>query len=247
MGRRSAGEVELGNFQIAGLGDLEVALRALDDEDRHSGAFEEACFVGAGEFVRCRFGESFAHKRDQGALGCLCMHDQLARDGGDDDGAVGGALDLLDGVDCRCANDGGTVFFDGIDGAGDGGGVDEWADGIVDENDVVVRCGGKRVERIGDRVLPVIAANDDVDSVFHAVLGDQREDAGFFRGPDRDVDRRDARDRKKRLERVLKNGQAPEGEELFGSASCGGHTGADTGGGENNEYGHGKLSIAIRR
>ena len=67
------------------------------------------------------------------------MDDELAGDGGGDEGAVGGALDLLDGVDGGHGDDGGAVLFDGGDGAVDGGGVDERADGVVDEDDVVAR------------------------------------------------------------------------------------------------------------
>jgi hypothetical protein len=55
-----AGEVELGDFEIAGLGHFEVAGVALDYEDGDVGALEEAGFVGAGELVGCGFGEGAA-------------------------------------------------------------------------------------------------------------------------------------------------------------------------------------------
>ena len=238
-------QVELGDFEVAGLGDLEVAGVALDDEDGDAGAFEERGFVGADELVGFGFGEGAAEERDLGTLRGLGVDDEFAGDGGGDEGAVGGALDLLDGVHRRSSYNRRPVFFDGVDGLVDGGGVDEGADGVMDQDDVVGRGGGQGGEGVGDGVLAGVAADDDVDLVLHAVLGDQGEDAGFFGGADGDVDRRDAREAEKRLERVLQDGQAAEGEELLGSGpGSGGHACTDTGGGENDEDGHGKLSIA---
>ena len=98
------------------------------------------------------------------ALGSLRLHDVLAGNGGGDDGSVGGALHLLDGVDGGQADDGGVVLFDGANGAVDGGRVDERTDGIVDQNDVVgVAFDG--VERVVYAFLAMVAAFDDVDLV----------------------------------------------------------------------------------
>jgi len=201
-----AGEVELGDFEVAGLGDFEVALVAGDYEDGDAGAFEEGGLVGAGELVGCGFGEGLAHEGDAGALGGLGVDDELAGDGGGDESSVGGALDLLDGVDGGHADDGGTVFFDGFDGFGDGGGVDEGADGVVDEDDVVGRGTGERGEGVGYGVLADVAAGDDVNLAGEAVLGEQLGDAGLLVFADGDVNARDAGDGEERLQGVQQEG-----------------------------------------
>ena len=136
---RLAGEVELGYFEVSGLGDFEVAGGALDDEDGNVGALEEARFVGADELVGHRFGKGAAEEGDGRSLRSLSVDDEFAGDGGGDEGAVGGALDLLDGVDGGRGDDGGAVLFDGGDGAGDRAGVDQGANRIVDQDDVLRR------------------------------------------------------------------------------------------------------------
>ena len=93
----------------------------------------------------------------------LGVDDELAGDGGGDEGTVGGALDLLDGVDGGGGDDGGAVLFDGGDGVVDGGGVDEGADGVVDQDDVLGGSGGEGGEGVGYGVLAGVAAGDDVD------------------------------------------------------------------------------------
>ena len=80
---------------------------------------------------------------------------------------MGGALDLLDGVDGGEADDGRAVLGDGVDGAVDGVGVDEGADCVVDEDDVVVGYGGgggEGGETVGDGLLAVFSACDDADA-----------------------------------------------------------------------------------
>jgi hypothetical protein len=234
-------EVELCDFEVAGLGDFEVAAAAGDDVNGDSGAFEEGGFVGADELVGCGFGEGLAHERDGCALRGLGVNDEFAGDGGGDEGAVGGALDLLDGVDGGEADDGGAVLFDHGDGALDGLGLDHGADGVVDDDDVVGCGGGQGGEGVGDGVLACVAAGDDVDAVVQLVLGDEVGDAVLFGGADGYVDRRNAREGEEGLQGVDEDGQALELEELLRDATvAGGHAGADSGGGEDDEYGHRK-------
>ena len=159
-------QVELGEFEVAGLGDFEVAGRAGDDGDHDAGALQEAGLVGAGELVGGGFGEGAAQQAVARSLRSLRLDDALARDGCGDDGAVGGALDLLDGVHRGQADDGGAVLGDGVDGAVDGGGIDERAGGVVDEDDVVLAAAGlgdELGERVADGLLADVAALDDVD------------------------------------------------------------------------------------
>ena len=103
---------------------------------------------------------------------------------------------------------------------------------------------GEGRERVGNGVLAEVAAGDDVDPVGELVLLDERGDAGLFGLAHGDVDGRDARDGEERLQRMQKDRQAFEGEELLGGGSIGGgHAGADSGGGKDDEDGHGRCSI----
>ncbi len=156
------GEVELGQGEVAGLRDLEIGGGAGDDGDRMTGAFDEGCLIGALEAVGGRFGKGSTEQVTTKALRRLREDDVFARDGGGDESAVRGALDLLDGVDGGQADDGCAVLEDGVEGAVDGGRVDERTDGIVDE-DEIVRRGGQSGERVGDRLLARISTGDDVD------------------------------------------------------------------------------------
>ena len=168
-----AGEVELGDFEVAGLGDFEVARGAGDDVNRDVGTLEERGFVGSDKLVHGGFGEGLAHKGNTGTLGGLRVDDTFAGNGGGDEGTVRGAFDLLDGVYGGHAYDGGTVFRDHVDDAVDGGGIDQRADGVVDEDDVVGGRGGQGGEGVRDGVLAGVAPGDDVDFAAEVMLGNE--------------------------------------------------------------------------
>jgi hypothetical protein len=114
-------QVELGQGQVAGLGNLQINLRAGDDGNGMAGALDDGGFVGAEEAVGGGLGEGALEQAAAEALRGLGEDDEFAGDGGGDESAVGGALDLLDGVDGGQADDGGAVLDDGVDGAVDGG------------------------------------------------------------------------------------------------------------------------------
>src|SRR6202044_426187 len=197
--------------------------------------------------VGCGFGEGAAEARDGGALRGLGVNDKLAGDGGGDEGAVGGAFHLLDGVDGGGGDDGGAVLFDGGDGALDGGGVDEGADGIVDEDDVLRGGGGEGGESVGDGLLAVVAAGDDVDFFGEMVLVDHGGYAVLFGVADGNVDSGDGRDGEEGAQRVDDDGEALEGQELLRRTARGvGHAGADSSGGDDYEDRHGNRSITLR-
>jgi hypothetical protein len=226
------------------LGDLEVAGAARDDVDGDVGALEERSLVCADELVGGGFGEGLAHEWNESALWRLGVDDELARDGGGDERAVGGTLDLLDGVDGGGGYDGGAVVLDGGYGAFDGVRVNQRADGVVDEDDVVLGGGGQRGEGVGDGVLAGVAAGDDVDAVEELVLGEQGGDALLFGLADCDVNAGDVGDGKEGTEGMEQDGDATELEKLFGGASCsGGHAGTNTRSGQDYEHRHGKRSI----
>ena len=86
---------------------------------------------------------------------------------------MGGPLHLLDGVHGGQADDGRPVLNHRIDGAVDGGCVDQRAHRVMHQHDVV-RLSGQSGQRVGDRLLAVVAAFDDLDAAGKAVLGDLR-------------------------------------------------------------------------
>ena len=128
-----------------------------------AGAFDNRSLVGADKAVRRGFGEGLLQQAEAEALRGLRQDDELAGDGGRDEGAVGGALDLLDGVDGGQADDGRAEFDDSVDGAVDGGRVDERTDGVVDQDDVV-GVGGECGEGVRDGLLAVVAACYDANA-----------------------------------------------------------------------------------
>ncbi len=249
VSQRLARQVKLGNVQIAGLSYLEVARAARNHVDGNPGAFEQAGLVRALKFVRCRGVESTAHQRHIGSLRGLGVHDEFAGNGGHDQGAVGGALDSFDRVGGRHADNGGAVAFDRVDRALDGGRVDKGADGVVDENDVLLPRRGQCAKGVGDRVLAHVPPGDDVDAAGKARFcpGQVREQfaqtrlLGFAYG---NIDARDAGDGKKGAQRVHKERHATERKELLGSGTgdCG-HAGAEPRRGKDHKDSHGNPSI----
>jgi hypothetical protein len=165
------GEIEFREFEVAGLGDFEIARGAGDDGDGNSGAFSEGGFVGALEAIGFGIGEGATEETDAEGLGSLGEDDAFAGDGGGDDGTVRGALDDLDGVQCGGADDGGSVLGDGIEDAMDGGGVNEWANGVVDEDDVVVLGIAEGGQSVADGVLPGVSARNDEDGYGEGGMG----------------------------------------------------------------------------
>ena len=174
-----------------------------------AGALDQAGLVGAGEAIGFGFGEGALQDGPAEALRRLRLHDVLARDRGADDGAVRGALDLLDGVDGGQADDGGAMLGNGFDGARDGVGVDQGADGVVHQHDVIVlRLHGRK--GASDGFLTAVAAFDDSDAAGELVFGDDGLDTFNFRGADRDHDGADLRHGGKGAQTVDENGKPGE-------------------------------------
>ena len=84
------------------------------------------------------------------------LDDAFARDGRGDDGSVGGALDLFDGVDGRQAGDRGAVALDFADHIGDDLVVHEWPHRIVHQ-DHIVRHGPDVGQSVGYGFLAMLA------------------------------------------------------------------------------------------
>jgi tRNA(Ile)-lysidine synthase len=237
-------EEELCEFQVAGLGDLQIEGGTGDDGNFVSGAFDDGGLIGADEAVGGRFSEGALEQPEAESLRRLGEHDGFARDGAGDECSVGGALDLLDGIDGGHADDGGSVLNDGINGAVDSGGVDEGADRVVDKDDVI-GIGMDGGERVSNGFLAVIAALDDLDAmgevVVGVVLGDLRLNAVHLGFADGDVDLGDAGDGREGAQRMDEDRDAAEGEELFGLRP--GHARTQAGCGENGEHLHNSPSI----
>ncbi len=207
-------EVELCELEVAGLGDLEVARGAKDYGDGMACALDYGGFVGSSEAVRCGLVKGAAEEAVAEALRSLGVDDVLARDGGGDKRAVGGAVDLLDGVDGGEADDGCTVLGDGIDGAVDCVGVDEWADGVVDEDDVV-GLGSESGEAVGDGLLAVFASGCDANAGGEAVFVEESLDVFDLRGLDCEDELTDTRDGEEGAQGVDDDGLAGEQEVLL--------------------------------
>ena len=120
--------------------------------------------------------------------------------------AVGGPLHLLDGVHGGHADDGRSVLDDRIDGALDGGGVDQRADGVVDQ-DNIVGLGGQSGQGMGHRFLAMVAALDHADAIGEAELGDLGLDAFDLRLAHGHVDGRYPLDRGKGAQRMNQDGE----------------------------------------
>jgi len=128
---------------------------------------------------------------------------------------VRGAFHLLDGVDGGQGYDGSAVLDDGVDGALNGGDVDERAHGVVDEDDVVFGA-GQRGEAAADGFLTRVSADEDVDAGGEAEVGDEFVGVVHFIGANADVDGVDAANRSEGAQAVDEERQAGEHEELLG-------------------------------
>ncbi len=193
-------------------------------------------------------GEGAPHEAEACALGCLREHDALARDSGGDDGTVGGPLDLLNGVEGGEADDGSSMADDSVDGAFDEGGLDEGADSVMDEDDVIVLA-IEGLKGVGDGVLAVIATGDDGHPFFQMELGDLGGDAIHLLRAHGYVDAADAGDGGEGAEGEDEDGRATDREELLGrrrgdAARC--HTCADARGWKNTKDSHQQRSIPTR-
>ncbi len=109
------------------------------------------------------------------------------------------------------------------------------------DQDDVVGLGREDGERVGDRLLALVAAFDDLNAAGKTVFGNLRLDALDFGLADGDVDGRDALDGGESAERMNEDGNAIEGEKLLGLRP--GHPGTESGGGQNREYLHNWWSI----
>ena len=86
-----------------------------------------------------------------------------------------------------------------------------------------------------------------MDAGAEAVLGEHGGDTGLLGVSDGNVDGRDGGDGEEGSQGVHQDGQAFELEELLGHAACGvRHAGADSGGGDDDEDGHGNRSITLK-
>jgi tRNA(Ile)-lysidine synthase len=208
-----------------------------------SGALDERCFVGAHEAVGGGFCECLFEEREAETLRGLRLHDEFAGNGRRDDRAMRCALDLLDGVDGRHAHDGGAMLYDCIDGALDGGDVDEGPDGVVYQHNVVL-LRGQRGQGVGDGFLALLAAFDDVNAAGKSILGDLSLNALNLSFAHGDIDCSHSFDRGIGAQGVDEDGDAVQSQKLLGLRT--GHPGAQSGGGQYRENLHNCWSIQRR-
>src|SRR5271157_1787877 len=207
-------QIKLCKLKVSRLGDFEVSRRAEHDSYLSASAFDEAGFVGTDEFVGGRFRECPLKQMAAEALRRLRLHDVFAGNGGGNDGSVGGALNLLDGVYGGQADDGGGVLLDGANGALDGGRVDQGTDGVVNQNDVV-RVAFNGVKRIGDALLAVIATLHDVNLAGESVIANLSGDAIHLARAHRNIHGGDLGHVRKCTQRMDENRNASQLEKLL--------------------------------
>jgi len=162
----SLSEVELGEFNVTGLSDFEIAMGARNDGNGMACTLDDRSFVGADETVGGGLSKGLTQDAKVKALRGLGEYNVFAGDGGCDECAVSGAFNLLDGVNSWKADDGCAMLHDCVNSAINGDGVDEGAYCVVDEDDVVVSYGngcGERGESIGDGLLTVFSTCDNAD------------------------------------------------------------------------------------
>ena len=215
----------------------------MNDGHRMAGALDDRGLVGAHEAVRLGLGEGALEQGVAKALRGLRQHDEFARNGGGDQSAVGGPLHLLDGVDGRHADNGRAMFDYCIDGPVYGGGVDQRADGVVHQ-DNVVRLGGKLGESVRNGLLAMVATSHDVNARGESELGDLGLDPLHLRPAHSHVDGGDPRDGCEGAQRMNEDRDPIERQELLGLRP--GHPGAEACGGKNCENLHNGWSIQRR-
>ena len=208
------------------------------------GALHHRGLVGAHKSVRHGFGESALEKSVAESLGRLRQHDEFAGNGGGDECAMRGALHLLDGVDRGQADDGRAVLDDRVDGALDGGRVDERPHRVMHQHDVVFR-GGQRGQRVGHGFLAVVAAFHHLHAGPETVFGHLGLDALHLRLAGRHPDGGDAAHFGKGAQRVDQDRHAVQGEELFGLRP--GHPSTQARRGKNRKHLHNSPSIHGRQ
>jgi len=234
---------ELGQLQITGLGNLHVHRRAVDNGDGMAGALHHGSFVGAHKAVGGSLGKGALQQPEAETLRSLRLHHELAWNGGRDNGSVRGALYLLDGVNGGYADNGRAVLGHGVDGALNGGGVNQRAHCVMHQHNVVFG-GRKRGQSIGHRVLAFVAAFHYMDLFGESVLGHLGLNALHLRGANRNINRRYTGGGGKGAQRMNQDRRTVKGKKLLRLGA--GHTRAEASGGKYRKYLHNWWSIAFQ-
>ena len=124
------------------------------------------------------------------------------------------AFHLLDGVHRGQADDGRAVLGDGVDGALDGGCVDQGPRRIMHQHYVVAAAailGDEQRQRVRHRLLALVAPLDHMDFLAQSELRHLRPHALHLRPAHRDIDGRNALDREERAQAVHQHGHACNG------------------------------------
>ena len=209
-------KIETREVHVGGLGDFDVALRALDDVHFVAEAFHESCFVGGVYAIGFSIGEGLLEKMGFEDLGSLREHDTFPGNSGGDEGNIFGQTGAFhffhrihrgDGEDgCLAA----TRFFDDAGNLLDG---DEGAHSIVDDDQFGVF--GNEFEGVADGTLAGVGAFYDQDRLPELFLANASVEAihDIRTGGDNDVG--DQGTSGNALDGVDDDGHAVEFEELF--------------------------------
>jgi hypothetical protein len=194
-------QVELRQFQIAGLRDLQINRRTVNHGDGKSGTLDHRGLIRSHKSIRRGVGHGFLKYAESKPLGRLSLDNKLARNRRCDDCTMRGALNLLDGVRCRQSHNGRPVRHNSIDGAVDRRRIDQRSHRIVYQDDVV-RIGVNGIERMDDGLLAGISALDNMDATGKTVFCDLRLHPLRLCFADGNINRRDALNRRKSAQRM---------------------------------------------
>ncbi len=236
-------QIKLRQFQIARLCDLQINLRARYDRHRLAGALHKRRLVGPHKAVRRGFGEGVSQQPVAKTLRRLRQHHELAWNGRGDQRAMGCSLHLLDGVHRRQPHNGRSMLHNCVNGAVDGGCIDQRTHRVMHQHDVV-RSGGQGGQRMGHRLLPVLSTLHHTHPVGKAILGDLGLDAFYFALAHGYIDRGDPLYGRKRAQRMNKDRNPVERKKLFRLRP--GHTCSQARSGKNRKYLHNWWSIQRR-
>jgi len=210
---------------------------------RISGPFHNGSFIGTYKAVCRGVGKGAAQQSVAEALRRLRQHHILARNGGSNQGTVGGPLHLFDRVHGRQSHNGGAVLNYRINGAIDGGNVNQRPHRVVHQHDIVC-LSGQSCKGVGDRLLAIVATLDHVHPLGKAVFGNLCLDALHLCVAYGHVDCRHSLNSRESAQGMDEDRHSIERQKLLGLGP--GHPGAQSGRGKNHKYLHNSWSIHRR-
>ena len=196
--------------------------------------------VGAQKAVRVSLIKGLLQEPVAKALRGLRQHHKLARNGRGHQRAVGGPLHLLDGIDGGQPDDGRAKLLHRVDGAVDGGRVNQRTNRVVYQNNIV-RLGVQGGQCVRHRLLAAVSTLNHAHRIAKTKLGNLGLNTLNLRLAHRYADGRHPFHRGEGSQAVNQDRHTIEGEKLLGLRA--GHPGSQPRRGKNHIYVHNSQSI----